>query len=159
IPAKTVMLHVGQVEYDLYFISKGIVKGYRNIEGCHVVEHLAGEGQFFSALESLLKNKPSELVIEAVTACEGYKIKKADYDQILHSDSKLKGFLESLMSSSILCKMNRINDFQTLSARQRYEKLLAAHPKMVLNTPVETIASYLGMEPQSLSRIRKQLTN
>lgn len=157
IKPRTFLLKEGQVEHYLYFIKKGVIKAFRNIEGKYVVEHLTGNGRFFTSIESFIKASPSLENVQTITTCEVVKISKPDFDLLINTDSKWQHFFNQLSNETLLCKMERINDFQTLTARQRYEKFIRQRPDVVLAVPVEALSSYLGIEPQSLSRIRKQL--
>ena len=66
--------------------------------------------------------------------------------------------MEIVTSEHLARKLERVQDFQTLTAKERYQKFMKDSPHLALNVSIENIASFLGMEPQSLSRIRKQIT-
>lgn len=157
IPANTKLLESGKVERYVYFLSKGIVKGYQNIEGKLVVQHLVPERDFFTSLDSFMNETPSLDYYETITDCKLLKISKPDFE-LLMENTKFWGELVSMVTNEHLsCKLERVKDFQVLSAKERYLKFVNQYPKLALNVSVDNMASFLGMEPQSLSRIRKQV--
>lgn len=157
ITANTTVLKAGQVENYVYFISSGIIKGYQNIDGKFVVQHLVDEHDFFTSLESFTNQTPSLDYYEAITDCKLIKIAKPDFELLQESTTFWSTVVNTVTNEHLNCKLERVKDFQTMTAKQRYIKFLDQHPKLALRVSVDTIASFLGMEPQSLSRIRKQI--
>lgn len=157
IPAQTNLLKAGKVEQYIYFLDSGIVKGYQNIDGKIVVQHLVAGYNFFTSLDSFMTETPSSDYYETITDCRVVKISKPDFD-ILQKDTKFWAiFVKEVTNEHLSCKLERVKDFQILTAKERYLKFVNQYPKLALNVSVDNIASFLGMEPQSLSRIRKQI--
>lgn len=138
-------------------MSQGIVKGYKINNGKIIVEHLIDENNFFTSIDSFTNETISMDYFETVTDCKLLKISKNDFDFLRQSGSKWVEFIEGITNGNLQCKMERLNDFQTLTAKERYLKFLKQSPNLALNVSVDNIASFLGVEPQSLSRIRKQI--
>ncbi|MFD1552884.1 Crp/Fnr family transcriptional regulator [Putridiphycobacter roseus] len=158
LPAQTIILSAGKVERYIYFLSEGIVKGYQNMDGKIVVQHLVIENDFFTSLESFMTQTPSLDYYETVTNCKLVKVAKSDFD-ILQNETHFWGdFVNEITNEHLNCKLERVKDFQLLTAKERYLKFVEQSPKLARHVSIENIASFLGMEPQSLSRIRKQLT-
>jgi len=158
IAAQTKLLEAGRVERYVYFLSSGIVKGYQNIDGKLVIQHLVSEQDFFTSLDSFMSATPSLDYYETITDCKLVKVSKEDYDLLLVSTSFWSNFIKEVTNEHLSCKLERVKDFQILSAKERYLKFLNQNPKLALHVSVDNIASFLGIEPQSLSRIRKQIT-
>ncbi|AUC76199.1 Crp/Fnr family transcriptional regulator [Olleya sp. Bg11-27] len=158
VPAQTKLLQAGKIERYVYFLSKGIVKGYQNIDGKIVVQHLVQAHDFFTSLDSFMSQTPAIDYYETITDCELIKISKLDYDLLQTQSSFWSDFIKTVTNEHLNCKLERVKDFQTLTAKARYLKFINQQPQLALNVSVDTIASFLGMEPQSLSRIRKQIT-
>lgn len=157
-PAQHVLSYAGKVERYIYFLVNGVVKGYQNLDGKIIVQQLIKECDFFTSLDSFMNETPSLDYYETITDCTLLKITKPDYD-ILQSETNFwETFVKIVTSEHLNCKLDRVKDFQILSAKERYLKFLNENPKLALHVSVDNIASYLGMEPQSLSRIRRQLT-
>ncbi len=158
VPAQTKLLEAGKIERYIYFLSSGIVKGYQNIDGKIVIQHLVAEHEFFTSLDSFMTETPGLDYFETITACSVIKISKPDFDLLQETTTFWSEFISTVTNEHLNCKLERVKDFQILTAKERYLKFLAQSPKLALNVSVDNIASFLGIEPQSLSRIRKQVT-
>ena len=154
---KTLLSTIGSVERYLYFLSEGIVRGYRNNDGKIVVEHLLEGNNFFTSEDSFLSETPSSSCFETITNCRLFKMAKPDFELLRSSASKWNTFAEDIMHRHLACKMERVQDFQTLTAKERYLKFIERSPTLAQQVSVDTVASYLGIEPPSLSRIRRQI--
>ena len=157
-PAQFNLLNIGKTERFIYFLSSGIVKGYQYAKGKKIVEHLVDEQNFFNSIDSFIHQKPSKYTFETVTDGKLLKISKANLGLLRSHSNKWNIVVEAITNEHLNCKIQRSRDFQILSAKERYLKFMEETPNLALNVSIETIASYLGMEPQSLSRIRKQIT-
>lgn len=157
IPAKTILLKAGKVEGHIYFLSNGIVKGYQNIDGKIIIQHLVSEHNFFTSLDSFMNEIPSLDYYETISDCKVIKISKQDFDLLQKESAFWVKFVNTITNEHVNCKLERVKDFQILTAKERYMKFVDQYPNLVLNVSVDNIASFLGMEPQSLSRIRKQI--
>lgn len=153
----TIFSSEGKVERYVYFLSKGIVQGYHNINGKVVVGHLVEEGNFFTSFESFMQETLALDIFESITDCEVYKISKPDFLLWKSTAEKWNNFIQEVVNDHLNSKLQRVRDFQTLTAKERYIKFVKDYPNLVLNVKVDTIASFLGIEPQSLSRIRRQV--
>ncbi|WP_452229448.1 Crp/Fnr family transcriptional regulator [Lacinutrix sp. MEBiC02404] len=158
VSAQTKLLQAGQVERYVYFLSSGIVKGYQNIDGKLVIQHLVSQQDFFTSLDSFMSATPTLDYYETITDCKLVKISKTDYDLLIANTSFWSDFIKLVTNEHLSCKLERVKDFQILSAKERYLKFLKEKPELALQVSVDNIASFLGIEPQSLSRIRKQIT-
>ena len=158
VPSNTSLLKAGNVERYVYFLSKGIVKGYQNIDGKLVVQHLVSVQNFFTSLDSFMTETASSDYYETITDCKLVKISKPDFELLQKTTNYWSDFVKNVTNEHLSGKLERVKDFQVLTAKERYLKFLKQNPKLALNVSVENIASFLGMEPQSLSRIRKQIT-
>lgn len=157
VPAQTILLEAGKIERYVYFLSTGIVKGYQNIEGKLVVQHLVPENDFFTSLDSFMSETPSSDYYETVTDCTLVKISKPDFVLLQETTPIWAELVKTVTNEHLSCKLARVKDFQVLTAKERYLKFLNQHPELALNVSVDNIASFLGIAPQSLSRIRKQI--
>jgi CRP-like cAMP-binding protein len=158
VPAQTHLLNAGKVERYIYFLSDGIVKGYQNNDGKIVVQHLVADNDVFTSLDSFMTETPSLDYYETVTACKLVKLSKSNFDRLQNDTSFWGVFVKEVTNEHLNCKLERVKDFQMLTAKQRYLKFLQQHPKLALHVSIDNMASFLGIEPQSLSRIRKQVT-
>ena len=151
------VIHLGKIIKNIYYLSSGFIKGYHLQNGKVVVSHLAEKGSFFTSLESFTKESPSTEAFQAIDKCVVYKINKSDFDRLNKEIQAFQIVSNHIRNNYLNCKMERVNDFQTLTAKQRYLKLFNQSPNIIQNVSVQDLASYLGIEPPSLSRIRKEI--
>lgn len=157
IKAQSILLAVGKTERHIYFLNTGIVKGYQNIDGKIVVQDLVSKHSFFTSLDSFISEKPSLISYETITDCSVFKITKTDFNFLQKEIKSWSILVNTITNEHLSCKIERVKDFQMLTAKERYLKFIDQYPLLALNVSVDNIASFLGMEPQSLSRIRKQI--
>lgn len=157
VQAQTNILEAGKVERYIYFLDSGIVKGFQNIDGKIVVQHLVTEQDFFTSLDSFMTETPSLDYYETITKSRVLKISKTDFDSLQKETKFWAIFVKEVTNEHLSCKLERVKDFQILTAKERYIKFVNQYPKLALNASIDNIASFLGIEPQSLSRIRKQI--
>ncbi|MEM9833895.1 MAG: Crp/Fnr family transcriptional regulator [Bacteroidota bacterium] len=156
--ADEIFVEVGDIPRYVYFLSSGIVKGFQYGEnGKLIVEHLLGPGYFFTSHESFINQTASPETYQAVTDCRVFKISWFNAEILSEQTEFWQLLVNKVMNDILVCKMERIQDFQFLTATERYLKLLENQPDLAARVSVNDLASYLGIEPPSLSRIRKQV--
>jgi len=101
IPAQTKLLKAGKVERYIYFIDTGIVKGYQNIDGKIVVQHLVAELEVFTSLDSFMNETPSFDYFETITDCKLMKISKPDYDILQRSTKFWAIFVKEIINEHL----------------------------------------------------------
>ena len=95
--------------------------------------------------------------MECITDCELLRICKSDLDLLTQQSPIFKDFSILVFQQSLSYNETRSKELASLTAEQRYLKLVEEHPELLQNVPMQYIASFLGMNPKSLSRIRKQI--
>tara|TARA_B100001250_G_C19482416_1_gene649293 strand:- start:112 stop:684 length:573 start_codon:yes stop_codon:yes gene_type:complete len=150
---------IGNVANRLGFVEKGALRvfGYGS-EGLEVVKYFVRPNQFAVDLESYYSLKPSETGIEAVLDTEIYSVKRSVWDQLNEQVPKLFLLSKSLTEANLLNKI-KDNDFLNFgTASEKYREFVRRYPDLALSVPQQFIASYLKITPQSLSRIRSQMS-
>jgi CRP-like cAMP-binding protein len=155
----TIITPYHQIEKKAYFLVRGIVKiSVIREDGEERILEFFFPGNFFSAYTSFLTQKPSKVEIEALTCCDVEVIEYADI-QDAYTHSILANKLGRLVAEQYyISKTKREKDFLTKSATERYLELVDKRPELVKQIPVHAIAKYLGIKPESLSRIRKEIS-
>ena len=154
----TILTRYEQVEQKAYFLLSGIVKisMMRHEEEERILDFFF-PGSFFSAYTSFLTRQPSNVEIETLTDIEV---------EVIDFNDMQKAYQVSLLANKLgrmaaehyyLLKTKREKDFLTKSATERYQDLVNIRPELVQQIPVHAIAKYLGIKPESLSRIRKEV--
>ena len=153
---KEVLLAEGQTADKLFFIKEGIIRSYLiSNAGDDLTSEIVSSLHFFTNFESFGNNIPSNESIETLTDCEIIEISKNDYLSLFNTVEKWSQFCHSLQEEYIQKNAKRINSLKNLSAKERYSNFVSANPEIALSIPVKHLASFLGIKPQSLSRIRQ----
>ncbi|MCU0433119.1 MAG: Crp/Fnr family transcriptional regulator [Bacteroidia bacterium] len=151
-------LRFGDVAHEIAFIDSGILRVYDIAKsGEEVTKYFARSNQFFSDLESYYTLKPCENAIQAVTDTTVYVIHRKDWEQLTQSIPNFYLSTKTVTEATLLNKL-KDNDFLNYgSAEDKYRELLIRNPEIIRLVPLQYIASYLKITPQSLSRIRSNL--
>jgi CRP/FNR family transcriptional regulator, anaerobic regulatory protein len=158
VPKNTIVEEEGKVPKYLYFINKGYMRSfYYDNNGDEVTTYLANSGQYMAAFLNLSQQKVSNENIETITDCQLLKIDRDGFMKIIEQNHGFQQYSLRIFEQAFSTMNQRANDLATLTAEQRYTQLLENQGTILQNVPIQYIASYLGIKPQSLSRIRKQL--
>lgn len=154
----TVLIGKGEYSNCVFFINSGYLRYFKLTDsGEEQTIHLQSAGQFAASFQSFVTNTKSEETLKAITDSELLCISKSDLEKLYQTDSKWEVFGRKMMEMLLLEKENRIIDQLSLSAQNRYKKLIETDPDLINTVPIQYIASYIGIKPESLSRIRKQI--
>lgn len=153
-----ILLREGEISGDRYFVEKGLLRMYSiDKTGKEHVIQFAPEGWIISDSTSQLLNEKSRFFIEAVEDSEivimadNFFFKLAElYPQVAKKN-------ETLMFNHIKNLQNRVNALISTTAEERYMDFIKKYPSIMLRVPQWMVASYLGITPESLSRVRKEL--
>ncbi|WP_343638707.1 Crp/Fnr family transcriptional regulator [Chryseobacterium sp.] len=142
----------------LYFVVSGFVRLFHyNDKGDEITTHINCPPGFITSYTNFVNQNKSEENLECITECELLRITKADLDLLIHQSPAFKDFSFLVFQQSLSYNEKRAKDLATLTAEKRYLKLITENPEILHNVPMQYIASFLGMNPKSLSRIRKQI--
>jgi len=157
-PKNRVIEEEGKVPQHLYFVISGFVRLFHyNDKGDEVTTHINCPPGFITSYSNFANQSKSDENLECITECELLRITKSDLDLLIQASSAFKDFSFLVFQQSLSYNEKRAKELATLTAEQRYLKLMDEHPELLHNVPMQYIASFLGMNPKSLSRIRKQI--
>lgn len=155
---KQFLLHEGDVCRSIAFVTKGCLRAYTvDARGDEHVIQFAIEDWWISDLHSYLTGKPGTYIIDALEDSKILSLDKEARDQLLDSVPKMERFFRLLQEANYVATHRRIEESLRASAEERYLSFLSTYPAIGERVPQSQIASYLGITPQSLSRIRKEL--
>lgn len=156
IAAKTVLLKEGEISTQAHVIKKGCLREWFNKDGKEITFQFFFEGQAVASIDSFLNNQPSLYTIESIEPSIIYSISKDKFEEIYQLLSEFRERFQELMYQRFRNYANlflsRIKD----SPKERYDDLVLNHPQIIKRIPQHYIASYLGITPTSLSRIRNR---
>lgn len=140
------------------FVEKGILRTYLiDKDGEATTVQFALEGYWIGDLHSFLSAQPSIYNVEALEKSEVLLLDKDDFQTACDRIPAFERFFRILVQNAYVAAQERIATTHSQPAEERYNALIEKHPDMIQRIPQHYIASYLGIKPQSLSRIRKQL--
>ena len=152
----TLLLETGKFTDRVFFILSGYLRYFKVIEtGEELVIHLFAPDNFATSVNGFFLGKKTEESLQAITDCEYLYISKSDLEKLYSTNLKWHNFGRMLMENFLIEKEERIIDQLSLSAQDRYMKLMKSQPGIIKNIPIKYIASFIGIQPESLSRIRK----
>ena len=155
---KSLILERGKTENYLSFIEKGMVRFNIPKLDHDFTFAFAFENSFVSAYDSFLTQKPSIYNIEAISDCVLWRISYDDLNAIYENTLVGDRIGRKVAESIYLKKMKREISLLEDTAKKRYLDLMKEQPQFIQNIPLKYLASYIGIRPQSLSRIRKEIS-
>lgn len=144
-------------EKYLHFILKGSAGSFVWKDNNTVCLDLLYENDFLSDYMSLLMQKPSPIYIQAIEPLQVVSITGEQLQKVYHHVPMAERVGRIAAESLFIHKQKQQIELLTLTAEQRYQKLLERQPQIILRTPQKHIASYLGVTPESFSRIRRNI--
>lgn len=157
---KQFLLQEGDVCRQLAFVTSGLLRVYTvDHKGKEHITQFAMEDWWASDLYSYLSGTPSKENIDALEDSEVLLIDRTSREAMLEAVPKMDRFFRLLMEANLVATRKRIVSLISDTAEQRYLAFLKTYPSLVERVPLNQIASYLGITPQSLSRIRKELAH
>ncbi|WP_340075663.1 Crp/Fnr family transcriptional regulator [Leptobacterium sp. I13] len=156
---KETIVREGQICDHVYFINRGIMRSYYLIEGKEQVRRFYFENDYSYSFESFIQQVPSKLIIDALTDCEVFAISHKSIQEFYNFSSVFIDFARKLSQNFYMFSSEKIESFLLQDAKSRYLDLLENSPKIIRSIPNYMIASYLGITPESLSRIKKEIAN
>ena len=156
---KQFLLNEGEVCKYIGFVNSGCMREYTiDSKGNEHIIQFAIEDWWVSDLNSFLSGEPAEYNIDALQDSEILLLEKSARDKLLDECPKMERFFRILIESNHVANHRRITDSLSTSAEEKYLKFIKTYPKLFELVSQNQIASYLGITPQSLSRIRKELS-
>lgn len=157
-PRGEMLLSEGEVSKTFFFNAEGIVRLFYLREGEERTAYFYPEGTFISAYESFVRQEPSKLNLQAMERTILVEISFEAAAALLQYSNKFDVLARIAMEDELISHQRIIAALLTLSPEERYAHLLEENPAIFQRVPQRHIASYLGVKPESLSRIKKRAT-
>ncbi len=152
-----VLIKQGQICSSLKFVFSGVYRVYQLNNGKEITSYFNYESRnpFIASFVSLLKAQPSNEIIECIVPGKVLSIKYSNWTALYNISQSFNTFGRLMAEFNYILAIERIESLQYLSASDRYEKFIKLYPDLLNMIPHHYISSYLGITPESLSRIRK----
>ena len=148
----------GEVPRKLAFLKSGLFRYlYINKKGSELTKGIITAPNFLSSYSAMIQQTPSYFYVEALEESEILDIPYANWQKLLKSDHFWVSFLLGYIEKGFTIKEKRERDLLLLTAEERYRNFLEEFPGLQDRLTLNIIASYLGIQPESLSRIRKNM--
>lgn len=154
---KQSLLRVGETEHYLRFVASGTVRLYIPGEENDCTFGFAFANSFVSAYDSFLTEQPSAYAIQALAETHCWQIHRNDLENVYANTSAGNVIGRKSAEALFLVKAQRELSLLNQTAEERYIALFKDRPELLKNIPLKYIASYIGVTPQALSRIRKRI--
>ena len=152
------LLRAGEVCMYNYFVVKGAFRMFHiNAEGQELTRYFAFENKFGTNLTSLIEGSPSLENLQAMEPLEVLRISKTDFFQLVETVPQVNKVYLNILQNAYITSQKRIYDLQGMSALDRLKWLLGQYPGILNRIPSRLIASYLGITPFTLSRLKAEL--
>ena len=155
----TILLREGQISKDVFFVLKGCVRQYLISDGDEKNTDFFTEEKWVLTTVNYADNTPATYYLSCLEDCI-LVVGNSENDKKLYQNfPELEALARSIMEQEIIKYKETLVSYITDSPEQRYVKLLRNRPELIQRVPQHHLASYLGIKPESLSRIRKRIFN
>ncbi|HHG85906.1 MAG TPA: Crp/Fnr family transcriptional regulator [Bacteroidetes bacterium] len=151
-----IIIHQGAFNDKVFLVIEGGVRAYHVVEDKEYTDWFALHGQFFSAISCYFQGIPSTHTYAALQQTTYLVCSKAFLEGLADQHHAVERLMRKIITESFLTLQNRVVYHRFKSAKARYEELLVGYPNLVHQVPMKHIASYLGISPETLSRIRAE---
>lgn len=155
---KQFLLQEGEVWNYNAFICRGLVKTFSIAEnGSEHIINFAPENYWTGDRESLINGMPSRLNIDAIEPTELILIERKDFEKLCSEISSLNQLVNQIIQKSFIVSQGRILANISFTAEEKYQNFLEKYPHIVNRIPQHMIASYIGITPETLTRLRRNM--
>lgn len=149
-----IILKEGDVCTNIYWVVKGLVRQFYYKNGKELTEYMATENTIVMCIESLFKEEPTRLQIQALEPTIVFAMPRPRLEKEAVRNVNIQMLYRKILEESLIVSQVHADMLRFESAQERYVKLVKRSPQLVLRAPLVYIASYLQMTPETLSRVR-----
>lgn len=152
------LLREGEVCKHNYFVVSGCVRLFSvNVEGTENTRYFGFEGKFATSFTSLISRQPAFESIQCLEKSTVLSIYRDDFSHLVETEPAVNAIYRNILESAYITTQKRIYDFQGADSLQRVKWLLERYPDILSRLSNKIVASYLGITPYTLSRIKAKL--
>ena len=148
------ILKEGEICKNIYYIERGLVRQFYFKNNKELTEHLGVDHTIFMCIESLFKEEPTHLQVQAIEPTLVFALPKAKLEEVALHNVNIQILYRKILEESLIISQIHADLLRFESAQNRYKRLCKMSPQVVLRAPLVYIASYLQMTPETLSRVR-----
>jgi len=157
---KSIILSENKVSTHATFVLKGCLKAYTvNDNGFEHIIQFAPEDWWVTDMYSFISQKPGNIIIEAIENSEVVQLSRADQLRLFDDIPAFERYFRIITEKSLVSYRTRLMDNMSLPATERYAGFCEQYPTLITKLPQKLIASYIGVTPEFLSKMRARLRN
>lgn len=154
---KEYLLRQGEVDNYSAFVTSGCLRSYSlDSNGFEHIVQFAPAGWWIADLQSVITSQPAKLNIDALEDSEMLLLYRKDQEELFRQAPVFERFFRILIENSVAAQHSRLMDYLGLSAQERYEGFCQRYPMLMQSLPQKQIASYIGVTPEFLSKLRRK---
>jgi len=156
---KQLLLKEGQICTATAFVNSGCLRAfYIDHNGFEHILQFAPQDWWIADMYSLISREPGFLNIDAIENSEIFLLEKKQQENLFREIPKFERFFRILAEKSLVSSRQRVIDNMSLTAKQRYLNFCQSYPTLIYTLPQKQVASYIGVTPEFLSKLRKELS-
>lgn len=156
--SKTILVDYHEISDDYYFINSGAIRLFTiNKDGLETSRYFAFERNFVAALPSFIDQKPAEEFMQTIENCNLLKISRTDFYSLVETVPAFSKIYIEILELGFITAQKRIYGFQGFDALEKVKWTIKNQPQLLLRVTNKMVASYLGISPSTLSRIKAKL--
>ena len=148
------ILSEGEICKHVYYIERGLIRQFYFKNGKQITEHLGEDRSVFMCIESLFREEPTKLQVEALEPTWVYALPKQKLEQVALQNVNIQILYRKILEESLITSQVHADLVRFETAQARYKRICKLSPQVILRAPLVYIASYLQMTPETLSRVR-----
>ena len=154
---KTVIIEVGEVANEVFFVVKGCLRLFCWKDGAELSTYFFTENMFAGTYDSFISRKPTRIAMETLEDTTVLALSHQSLDELYEVFPKMNEFIRKSIEQRFVLLHDLFTSYLLNSPEERYIKLLSENPDLLNRVPQHLIASFLGVTPVSLSRIRNRV--
>ena len=148
------ILSEGEICKHVYYIERGLIRQFYFKNGKQITEHLGEDRSIFMCIESLFREEPTKLQVEAIEPTWVYALPKQKLEQVALHNVNIQILYRKILEESLITSQVHADLVRFETAQARYKRMCKLSPQVILRAPLVYIASYLQMTSETLSRVR-----
>jgi CRP-like cAMP-binding protein len=148
------ILREGEVCRDIMYVCRGLIRQFYYKNGKELTEHMSVEGGIVMCIESLFRQEPTRLQVEALEPTLVYSMPMKKLEEVALHNVNIQMMYRKILEESLILSQVHADLVRFETAQDRYKKMCKLMPQVVLRAPLVYVASYLQMTPETLSRVR-----
>jgi len=154
---KEVLIKEGEVKNTLFFLVTGAIRMWKDVNGKEITFNIFSHQRFVANMKGITKELPSDFCFQAVIESELYCLDSTQMKKLFDLSPRFERIGRLMLEDILSEEIERTTEILFLDNKGKYEALLKKSPDIIPQIPQKIIASYLGISPESFSRLKRKL--